>query len=58
MSKKVGKFIQIAAAEMKEYVLLYALDDMGTVWLFTEDKDGRYWDRLNDSREQPAGKDN
>ena len=60
MAEQVGKFIQIAAAGMKDgYTLLYALDDRGIVWLYTEGDGGkRYWDPLENSREQPVSKDN
>jgi len=57
--EKDGQFIQIAAAGIKDgYTLLYALDNRGIVWLYTEGDKGRYWDRLEDSREQPVSKDN
>jgi len=59
VSEKDGQFIQIAAAGIKDgYTLLYALDNRGIIWLYTEGDKGRYWDRLEESREQPASKDN
>lgn len=60
MAEQVGKFIQIAAAGVKNgYTLLYALDNQGVVWLYTEgDGHRRYWEPLENSREQPVSKDN
>jgi len=58
--EKDGQFIQITAASIgKDYTLLYALDNNGVVWLYTEGKDSkRFWEPLEESREQPASRDN
>jgi len=58
--EKDGQFMQITVAGIKDgFCLLYALDNRGVVWLYTEGKEGkRYWEPLENSREQPAGKDN
>jgi len=50
--KKRSKFVQIAAtpsAKIDHRVCLYALDDMGVVWIYAGD-DGGMWIRLTDER--------